>query len=124
MNLREARQAIRAVMQTVDEPSPAGTATVRRIDYGLNGAVIRGEVVSVAHRTWGGVPGWSWVVRERGQFGRRTHYTWWLEEATSQPIRWEAGTLVAYTVTGNPNKGTFQELADTHEIKIEGLSLS
>jgi hypothetical protein len=124
MNLREARQAIKAVMQAVEEPSRVPGATIKRIDFGPNGAVTRGEVVSVARRTWGGVPGWSWVVRERGQFGRRTHYTWWLEKAVMQPTEWEAGTLVAYTVTGNPDKDTFQELADTHEIKIEGLALS
>ena len=124
MNLREVRQAVRTAMQAVDTPSPAGNATVRRIDFGLNGAVTRGEVVSVAHRTWCGVPGWSWTVRERGQFGRRTHYIWWLEKARFQSTEWEAGTLTAYTVTGNPDRDTFQELADTHAITIEGLSLS
>lgn len=124
MNLREARQAVKAVMQAVEEPSRVAGATIKRIDFGLNGAVTRGEVVCVAHRTWGGVPGWSWQVRERGQFGRRTYYTWWLEKAVHQSTEWEAGTLTAYTVTGNKDKDTFQELADTHEIKIEGLELS
>lgn len=125
MNLREVRQAVCAVMQAVDTPSPTGNATVRRIDFGLNGAVTKGEVISVAYyHTWRGVPGWSWTVRERGQFGRRTHYIWWLDKAKCQSTEWEAGTLTAYTVTGNPDRGTFQELADTHAITIEGLSLS
>lgn len=123
MNLREARQAIRAAMQATDEPSPAGNATVRRIDYHGHD-VVRGEVVSVAHRTYGGVPAWSWTVRERGQFGRRTHYVWWLGKAEHQVEEWEPGTLIARTVTGNIDKDTFVELSDTHVIEIEGLKLS
>lgn len=124
MNLREARQAIKAVMQAVEEPSRVPGATIKRIDFGTNGAVTRGEVVSVASRTYGGVPAWGWTVRERGQFGRRTHYVWWLAKAEHQRTEWEPGTLTAYTVTGNPDKGTFVELADTHVIEVEGLKLS
>jgi hypothetical protein len=124
VNLREARQAIKAVMQAVEEPSRVPGATIKRIDFGTNGAVTRGEVVSVAHRTYGGVPGWSWIVRERGQFGRRTHYVWWLAKSEFQPVEREAGTLTAYTVTGNHHRGTFEQLADTHVITIEGLTLS
>lgn len=123
MNLREARQAIRAVMQAVEEPSPAGNATVKRVDYGKCGAVVRGNVISVAHRTYCDVPAWSWTVRERGQWGRRTHYVWWLGKAEHNG-GWEPGTLIAYTVTGNPSKGTFLSLATTHVIEIEGLKLS
>jgi hypothetical protein len=124
MNLREARQAIRAVMQATWEPNANGTAEVKRIDFGKCGAVIKGEVISVAHRTYGGVPAWSWTVRERGQWGRRTHYVWWLADAEHTANRWPPGTLVANTVTGNPSKGTFLQLATTHEIEVEGLKLS
>jgi hypothetical protein len=62
-------------------------------------------------------------VRERGQFGRRTHYVWWLGK-TEEGRGWEPGTITACTVTGNPDKGTFLTLASTHVIEIESLKLS
>lgn len=111
-------------MQAVEEPSRVPGATVKTISFGPNHSVVKGNVVDVSLRTYGGVPAWGWTVRERGQFGRRTHYVWWLAKAQYQRTEWEAGTLTAYTVTGNQSKGTFQELADTHLIDIEGLKLS
>lgn len=124
MNTREARQAVKAVMQAVEEPSRVPGATIKRIDFGPNGSVTRGEVVSFAYRTYGGVPAWGWTVRERGQFGRRTYYVWWLAEAEHTAEKWQPGTLTAHTVTGNADKGTYQELSQTHAIEIEGLELS
>lgn len=120
----EARQRVVAVMQAVERPSRVPGATIKEISFGKNGSVVKGNVHNVTLRTYGGVAGWSWTVREHGQFSRRTHYVWWLAKAELQPVEWEAGTLTACTVTGNPSKNTFKQLSKTHAIVVEGLDLS
>lgn len=125
MNLREARQAIKAVMQAVEEPSPAGNATVKTIRYNNHQDVVRGEVVCFAEREWLDVSVYTWQVHVSGAYGHRTYYTWWLEKAVGQPIEWDAGTLVAYTVEGSHYYGKpFRVIADTHVVEVEGLKLS
>ncbi len=124
MKLAEARRAINAAISAPEVRNQAGTATVKTISYGPMGDVIKGNVAGVTLREYGGVPAWSWEVRERGAHGRRTHYVWWLADAVHQVSKWKAGDLVAYSVCGNYQGSTFRELNDSHVAKIEGLALS
>lgn len=125
MGIREARRAVKALMQVAEERSPAGTGTVKTIKLNEYGDVVKGEVVIFARREWLGVPGYSWQVRRSGAYGLRTCYTWWLGKAIGQETEWEAGTLTAYTVDGSAYHGKeFRVVADTHVVTIEGLALS
>lgn len=124
MNAVEAKKRVIELMNAVAVPSPTGTATVKTIRYNEHDDVVQGAVAGFAERTWCGVPGYTWEVRERGANGRRTTYLWWLGKAIYQSTEWEAGTLTARTVTGNPNRSAYAVLAETHVVTIEGLSLS
>ena len=125
MDIREARRAVKALMQVIEERSSAGISTVKTIKFNEHGDVVKGEVVIFARREWLGVPGYSWQVRRSGAYGLRTYYTWWLGKAVGQKTEWEAGTLTAYTVDGSAYHGKeFRVIADTHVTIIEGLALS
>lgn len=124
MNAAEARKLVVEAMNAVAVPSATGTATVKTIRYNEHGDVTQGTVTRFAERTWGGVPGYTWEVRERGAHGKRTIYLWWLGKAVYQHPQWEAGTLTARTVTGNPDRSAYAVLTETHAVTIEGLALS
>lgn len=124
MNAAEAKKRVIELMNAVAVPSPTGTATVKTIRYNEHRDVVQGTVTRFAERTWCGVPGYAWEVRERGAHGRRTEYLWWLGKAIHQTTEWEAGTLVARTVIGNYHGTTYDVCVEQHVVTIEGLSLS
>jgi hypothetical protein len=123
-SVEEAKKRVVELMTAVAKPSSTGNTTVKMISYNEHRDVVNGTVARFARRTWCDVPGYSWEVRERGAQGRRTQYTWWLDKAVHQLVEWEAGTLVARTVIGNPRGTTFSVCVESHVVIIEGLELS
>lgn len=123
-NVVEAKKAVIALMAAVAKPGGVEGTTVKTIRYNEHRDVICGNVTGFAKRTWLLVPAYTWEVRERGAHGRRTTYHWWIEKAVGQNTEWEAGTLTARTVTGNPYGSAYEVLAESHIVTIEGLSLS
>ena len=126
MLFNETREHVKHVMTAITTNSPTSpeTVAVTAIEYNLDGDVVRGKVSNFAKRTYLGISGYSWQVRESGPNGLRTYYTWWLEKAVGQPTVWEAGTLTAYTVDGSMYGREFQVVKGTHPVVIEGLRLS
>lgn len=123
-DLSEMRKRVTDAMAAIQTTNDAGTVTVTTIRYGEHGAVIRGRVVNFAKRNYCGVPVYTWEVRERGAYSRRSRYHWWLGKAEHQSTAWEAGTLTVNSVRGNVDRDTYEVLADTRAIVIEGLTLS
>lgn len=123
-NVVDAKKMVIALMAAVAKPGGVKGTTVKTIRYNEHCDVVYGNIAWFVKNTWLNVPAYSWEVRERGAHGRRTTYHWWIEKAVGQDTEWEAGTLTARTVTGNPYGSTYEVLAESHIVTIEGLSLS
>lgn len=124
MSVLEAKKRVIELMSAVAVPNATGTRAVRTIRRNKHRDVVQGTVALFTKRTWCGVPGYAWEVRERGIHDRRTEYVWWLDKAVHQSTEWEAGTLIARTVIGRFQGTTFDVCVEQHVVTIEGLSLS
>lgn len=75
-------------------------------------------MIPVKSITYLGVPAQCWEVREGDHASTRTVYVRWLAKAVGQPIEYEAGTVTARTMTGNPRRhNSFRELVPMHVVQ-------
>jgi hypothetical protein len=119
--MNELKRAIKSAMTAETTPSLVEGSTVTTIEYNKHSDVIKGRVSTVRETTHSCVPTLSWTVMEHGANGRRTIYTLWIGTAFGQPTEYEAGTVTARTVRGNPRGSTFKVLVENHVVEIDGM---